>query len=281
MSPDVSERRLAVLRVLIASYAAVWSLVRAPALLSPRDFADRRFDPVGPLGWLSEPFPDLFLLGLVAFTPISCAVFAVGRLPKISGPAAASAFLLITTYRNSWGQLFHTENLVALHLIVLAVAMHIARDRRWTIDVMAVCTVGTYVVAGIAKIRISGLAWLDGDVLSHQIAFDNARKELLGDASSPFAGWFLRQSWLLGPAAVATLVIELGAPLALLGRRWALSWSSMALIFHVAITVFMAILFPYHLLGISFAPLLPVEHFDRWFAQARKAAPLNKLLPAP
>ena len=54
----------------------------------------------------------------------------------------------------------------------------------------------------------------------------------------------------------------------------------MALIFHVAITVCMAILFPYHL-------LTPRSHrfwtwiCDRWFAQARKAAPLNKLLPAP
>ena len=76
---------------------------------------------------------------------------------------------------------------------------------------MAVLTVGTYVVAGVAKLRISGLAWLDGDVLRHQIAFDNTRKELLGDVSSPFAGWFLRQGWLLGPAAVATMVVELGA----------------------------------------------------------------------
>ena len=263
MSADVAERRFTVLRFLVAAYAAVWSAVRAPALLDPLDFADRRFDPVGPLGVLGTPVPDLVLIGLVIATPVTCAAFAVGRVPAISGPAAAFTFLVLTTYRNSWGQLFHTENLVALHLVVLAIAAYTRTDRRWAIDAMAALTVGTYVVAGVAKLRISGLDWLDGDVLRHQIAFDNARKELLGDVSSPFAGWFLRQGWLLGPAAIATMAVELGAPLALLGRRWAVGWSVMAFGFHVAITVFMAILFPYQLLGIALAPLLPVERLDR------------------
>lgn len=274
MSVDLAERRFTVLRGLVAAYAAVWSAVRAPALLDPLEFADRRFDPVGPLGLLDGPLPDLLLVVLVIVTPLSCAAFALGRVPMISGPVAAFSFLVLTTYRNSWGQLFHTENLVALHLVALAVAVYTRRDRRWAIDAMAVLTVGTYVVAGVAKLRIGGLDWLDGDVLRHQIAFDNARKELLGDVSSPFAGWFLRQAWLLGPAAIATMAVELGAPVALLGRRWAVGWSVAAFGFHVAITVFMAILFPYQLLGVALAPLLPVERLDRsvrWTACARLA----------
>ena len=60
------------------------------------------------------------MIGLVIAAPVSCAVFALGRFPTISGPVAAFTFLVMTTYRNSWGQLFHTENLVALHLVVLA-----------------------------------------------------------------------------------------------------------------------------------------------------------------
>ena len=72
-------------------------------------------------------------------------------------------------------------------------------------------------------------------------------------------------SWLktLGPAAIATMGVELGAPIALLGRRSAVGWSVMAFGFHVGITVFMAILFPYQLLGVALAPLLPVERLDR------------------
>jgi len=258
--PMVIDRRLSVLRVLVAAYAAVWSAVRAPALLDALDFADRRFDPVGPLAWLNSPLPDgLFVLAVVV-TPVAALAMAIGWRLRLTAPVAAASFMFVTTYRNSWGQLFHTENLVALHLVLLAIALSVrGRDRRWAIDAMAVLTVGTYLVAGIAKLRISGTAWLDGDVLRHQIAFDNARKELLGDVSSPFAGWLLRQGWLLGPAAVMSMVVELLAPLALLRARFAVAWSTLALGFHIAILVFMAILFPYHLLGIALAPLLPVE----------------------
>lgn len=275
--PEVVDRRLAVLRVLVSLYVAVWTTVRAPHILDALDFAARRFDPVGPLAFLNGPLPDLVLLGAVVVTPLAALAFAFDRLPTVSGPVAAVAFLVVTTYRNSWGQLFHTENLAALHLIVLAVAAPGRGSRRWAIDAMAVLTVGTYLVAGIAKLRISGTAWLDGDVLRHQVAFDNARKVLLGDVSSPFAGWLLRQDWLLAPAALLTMAVELAAPIALLRASVARLWCVLAFGFHVAILVFMAILFPYHLLGIALAPLLPVERLGAtvspWLHRFQRISP--------
>lgn len=260
--PTTVEARLRVLRSLVALYAAVWTTIRAPHLFDALDFADRRFDPVGPLAFLGGPVPAAVLVVAVVVTPIAAVAFAFDRRPAWSGPVAAAAFLFVTTYRNSWGQLFHTENLAALHLVVLAVAARARGDRRWAIDALAVLTVGTYFVAGIAKLRISGTAWLDGDVLRHQVAFDNARKELLGDVSSPFAGWLLRRGWLLAPAAMLAMVVELAAPLALYRARIARAWCALAFGFHVAILAFMAILFPYHLLGIALAPLLPVERLS-------------------
>ena len=259
--------RYGVLRVLVAAYVAVWSAVRAPAVLDTLDFADRRFDPVGPLAFLDHPLPGPLLMAAVVVTPIAAAVLASGRREKLAGPTAAVGFLVVTTYRSSWGQLFHTENLVALHLVVIAAVPFVSGrgradgddDRSWAVDTMAVLTVATYFVAGVAKLRISGWAWLDGDVLRHQIAFDNARKEVLGDTASPFAGWVLQQGWLLAPAAIMTMVVELAAPLALLRGRTAALWCGTAWLFHLSILVFMAILFPYHLLGIALAPLLPVE----------------------
>lgn len=259
--------RYGVLRVLVAAYVAVWSAVRAPAVLDTLDFADRRFDPVGPLAFLDHPLPGPLLMAAVVVTPIAAAVLASGRREKLAGPTAAVGFLVVTTYRSSWGQLFHTENLVALHLVVIAAVPFLSGrgraagddDRSWAVDTMAVLTVATYFVAGVAKLRISGWAWLDGDVLRHQIAFDNARKEVLGDTASPFAGWVLQQGWLLAPAAIMTMVVELAAPLALLRGRTAALWCGTAWLFHLSILVFMAILFPYHLLGIALAPLLPVE----------------------
>lgn len=290
LDPEAATRRFVVLRALVGTYVAVWTIVRAPALLDPLDFSARRFDPVGPLWFLDTPPPAAAVVVALVVTPVAAAVLAFGRAERTAGAVAALAFLFLTTHRNSWGQLFHTENLVALHLCVLAVVPWTARsgsgspddvadDRRWAIDAMAIMTVGTYLVAGIAKLRISGWAWVDGDVLRHQIAFDNARKELLGDTVSPVAGWLLRRDWLLAPAAVASMVVELAAPLALVHRRLARWWCALAWTFHVAIVVFMVILFPYHLTGIALAPLLPVERLGatvaRWTGRFRAASPIS------
>ncbi len=288
------DRRLTVLRVLIAGYAAVWCVVRAPHLLDTVDLAARRFDPVGPLWFLGSPLPGAVVVGLVVATPALLLAVAAGWALRLTAPVAALGFLVLTTYRNSWGQLFHTENLVALHLVALAVGAwltvpggadrHGAGDAdpaRAVVRAMAVLTVGTYLVAGIAKLRIGGLDWIDGDVLRHQIAFDNTRKDLLGDPSAPFAAGFLRREWLLGPSAVATMVVELAAPLALLHRRIATVWAVAAMGFHVAILAVMLIVFPYHLLGIALAPLLPVERLGDSVAGWRSRFPARSRISAP
>ena len=270
-------RRLAVLRILVFSYAAVWTTVRAPHLLDTVDLASRRFAGIGPLWWLNEPAPDLVVVTAVALTPIACGAAALGWRYRWSSLAGVAGFLFLATHRNSWGQIFHTENLVVLHLGVLA--LFPAACAFWSLEkvpevtntsereelagsivkALAVLTVGTYFLAGVAKLRISGFGWIDGDVLRHQIAFDNARKELLGDRTAPFGALMLRNSWTLAPAAIAAIVVELAAPLALVGRRAAWLWSGLAMVFHLVILAVMAIVFPYHLIGIALAPLLPVE----------------------
>jgi hypothetical protein len=272
--------RTDVVRALVAGYVAVWTTIRATDLLDTLDFAARRLDPIGPLAFLDGPLPAAVVVVAVILTPLAAAVMASGRWLRVSGPVAALGFLLITTYRNSWGQLHHTENLVALHLIVLASVPFVRRrDTSWAMHAMAVLTVGTYFLAGVAKLRISGWAWLDGDVLRHQIAFDNARKEVMGDPQAPLGGWILRQGWLLAPSAVMTMVVELGAPLALLHRRLAVAWCALVVAFHLSIVAFMAILFPYHLLGIGLTPLLPVERLGAtvsgWTRRSRTASPTS------
>ncbi len=281
MTAPAVPTRTDVVRVLVAGYVALWTTIRATDLLDTLDFAPRRLDPVGPLAFLDGPLPAVVVVLAVIVTPIAAALMAVGRVPRISGPVAAAGFLLITTYRNSWGQLHHTENLVALHLIVLALVPFVRRrDTTWAMQAMAVLTVGTYFLAGVAKLRISGWAWLDGDVLRHQIAFDNARKEVMGDPQAPLGGWILRQGWLLAPSAVMTMVVELGAPLALVSRRLAALWCGLVVAFHLSIVAFMAILFPYHLLGIGLAPLLPVERLGAtvsgWTRRSRTVSPTSR-----
>jgi hypothetical protein len=130
---------------------------------------------------------------------------------------------------------------------------------------MSAVTVATYFVAGVAKLRFGGgLDWLDGDGLLRLVAHDNLRKRLLGDAWSPIAPFAVGHPMIFQLGAWITLVVELGAPLALLGRRWAYTWVAMAWTFHLAVLALMAVLFPYPLVGVAFASMLPVERLLAW-----------------
>ncbi|MEZ5411853.1 MAG: hypothetical protein R2761_27715 [Acidimicrobiales bacterium] len=133
----------------------------------------------------------------------------------------------------------------------------------WPLRLCALVTVTTYVLAGVAKLRIGGSAWLDGDTLANHIAFSAARLDVLGGTPSPAAHLVLRGGrWLLAPAAVATIVLEVGAPLALWSRLrtpWVIGlWG-----FHAAVAATMFVLFPYPLALVAFAPLYRLERW-RW-----------------
>lgn len=268
----IAERRLRVVTTLVAAWSAVWFTVRLPHDLRLTSLPDRQWRGVGALAPFDGPPPAWAAQAvLVATIPLAVAV-AVGWRPRLTTPLWAVALLLTSTYISSWGQLFHTENLLVLHAVVLAVLL--TRDPKLTLDVLAVVTVATYVAAGIAKLRGSGWAWFDGDVLRDKVAFDNLRKTVIGADASPLGTALVGHAWPWPPMAMLTMVVELGAPLALLGRRWAAAWAASAWAFHVGVVALMAIAFPYPLAGVAFAPLLPVERLRvpslrrRWSASS-------------
>jgi hypothetical protein len=168
---------------------------------------------------------------------------------------------------------FHTEDLLVLHLIALALAPAAdawavggprGRGDRgagygWAIRLLAALTCATYLLAGIAKLRLAGLDWLDGAQLGHQIAVDNLRKALLGAATAPLAAPLVAHPAALAVAAVAALAIELGAPLALLGGRVARGWAAAAWLFHAGVILAMNVWFPYPLCGVGLLPLFAAE----------------------
>jgi hypothetical protein len=271
------DRRLTAVRAVVAGWSVVWLVVRLPHNLGLADLADRRWYPVGVLAPLDAP-PAAWLARAVIVAAVPLGVLAAaGWRPRVVVPAWAVALLLVGTYVSSWGQLFHTENLLVLHALVLAVAAVLGRDRldsRTVLDALVVVAVAAYVVAGVAKLRGSGLDWFEGDILRNKVAFDNVRKAVIGAPASPFAASAVSSGWLWPPLAALTMVVELGAPVALLGRRWAMAWVASAWAFHVGILALMAIAFPYQLLGIAYAPLLPLERLrlpslrGRWIASS-------------
>lgn len=260
-------RQMRLLHRAVVGSALLWTVVRTPFWLDQAELSSQRAAPVGVLSWFSSEAPlslsPVIVGGLAIATGIGLAL-AILR-PRWTPAVVLSAvgFLVLTTHGNSWGQVLHTENLLVLHLLVLAgsprppTSDHSADavTAGWPARVMALVTVGTYLVAGVAKVRYGGAEWMSGHTLQNLVAHDNLRKQLLGDWSSPFAPFLVEHRWLFGPGAIAAVAVELLAPLALLGRRTALVWSAAAWCFHLAVLGVLAVLFLYPLVGVAFLPL--------------------------
>jgi hypothetical protein len=285
--------RLAALRIWSGAFAVGYLLVRLPYWLDVIDLDRSRWDPVGILGPFGDPPARAAARLLLLATFVAGAAFVAGWRYRWSGPAFAVLLLGTLTFRNSWGHLFHTDQLLALHVLLLGLAPAAERwslDARraqragatlpdepevrygWPLRLAGIVTVLTYLVTGIAKLRYAGSDWLGGDTLLHQVAFDNARKIVLGDPQAPLAGAFVAHPVLFRPMGLLTLVVELGAPVALLGRRWAAWWAAAAWTFHVGILALMAIGFPYPLTLVAFAPLLACERPIEWVLQRARPA---------
>jgi Vitamin K-dependent gamma-carboxylase len=263
--------RLAALRIAIGAFAVTYVLARAPELIAIANLHHGTFEAIGVTRILDQPLAPWLAIAIDAATLVLSVLFTLGIAYRYIAPLTALALLWTLTYRNSWGQPFHTENLLVLHVIALACtpaadvwALAPPRIRSldhygWPVKLVLAITVATYVIAGTAKLRLAGSAWLDGEQLRNQIALDNARKVLFGARPSFIARPFLdHPSWFTG-FAIGTLVVELGAPIALVGGRIGRIWALTAWLFHVGVLALMHIVFPYPLVGVAFLPLLEPE----------------------
>lgn len=265
--------RLDAVRMLTVMYCLVWIVVRLDYWRDSARLADVRWKPVGVVGWLGVQ-PSVAAITMLAAVTFAVGVVALsGRAWAATGPLMAIGFVYLTTFGASWGQILHTANLPALHLLVLATAP-VGRGRStsagWPLKVMSMVTVATYFVAGVAKFRLGGgLTWLTGDRLLRLVAHDNMRKRLLDDIYSPLAPHLVGHPVLFRVGALLSVFVELGAPLGLLGRRLRWAWVASAWVFHVVVLAVMAVFFPYPLFGVAFASMLPTE---RLFPRVRRSS---------
>jgi hypothetical protein len=285
-------RRLALLRIAIGALALAYLTIRAPNLASVAEFAPAQFEPVGVAALLTGPVPAWLVRSSVGLSIVLGMAFTAGAAFRVTGPAFALLLLWVTTYRSSWGMVFHTENLFTLHVMLLAAspaADALSWDARtkgrgspaldeedgrfgWAIRAMSLVTVVAYVVAGVAKLKLSGGTWLGGELLRAQIAYDNLRKLELGTRVSPLGPWLVRHKQVFPALAVLTMLVELGAPLALIHRRVTLPWVLAAWSFHVGVLLLMSIGFFYQLSGFAYLSFFPLERglalAQRRFAKA-------------
>lgn len=271
--------RLATLRVLVAGFAVLYLVVRLPVFWR---LADRRdgFDGVGLAALLAGPVQPLVVRVVLAVTLGAGLAAIVGWRFRCVAPVFAFGVLALTSYRGSWGQLLHFENLFTLHLLILALApaadawsldarrrdgTRCGEPRRdptaygWPVALCALVVVIVYVIAGVAKLRYGGVDWVVGDSLRNHVAYAAARNELVGVPAAPLADLAVRVRGVWPLLAAGAVVLEIGAPVALFGGRWRTAWVTAVWLMHVGILLTMRIGFPYPLFLVAFAPFFRIE----------------------
>jgi hypothetical protein len=272
-------RRLATLRILCGAFSVIYLVVRVNVLADFSDVPAARFEPMGMAWVLAHPLPGALIWVLWALCVLAGVGFTLGYRYRLSGPLFGVLFLWVTSYRNSWGMIFHNDNLAVVHAFVLGfspAAAALAIDARgkpepaaaaaygWPVKLLSALTLATYVVAGLAKMRGVGLHWADGNVLRNYIAYDAMRKLQLGSVHSVFGAWVVQYAWPFPVMSSVALLLELGAPVALVRPSIARVWALGAWGFHFGVLISMAIVFPYPLSGVAFAPLLEAERIWRF-----------------
>lgn len=265
--------RLALVRILVGLFGIIWIAVQLPAFARLAASPPGVFSPVGPLAPLGSPLPGAALYALLGAALLSGVAFVRGGRFRIFGPLFAAAVLVLASYRSSFGMIFHTDNLLVLHLLILALTPQCAEvcapgrplqappEPRfgWPLLTLGLATTLAYFLAGIAKLSALGLAWIDGSVLRGHVAYDALRKIGVGSAASPIGVAMMKIPGIFGPLAGFSLVLELGAPLALLHRKLGRLWCAGVWSFHVGVLAMMLIGFPYPLSGVAFASFFPLE----------------------
>jgi hypothetical protein len=275
-SAGVPPERLASLRILVFAFGIIYLLVRAPHLTDFSGMSKPGFAPVGVVAVLDAPLAAAWVSVIFGLTLLLGVAALLGVYYHLTAPLYALGLLWVLSYRNSWGMIFHTENLLVLHSCILSLSPAAdvwAKTRRlsdvperqaagvysWATHALSLVTILSYVLAGIAKLRISGFDWISGEALRTQIAFDALRKIELGSRHAPLGVWLVQHPLLFTPFACLTLAFELGAPLALLGGWVARVWCTVVWGFHLAVVLLMLIVFPYALSGVALASFFPCE----------------------
>ena len=266
--------RLAMMRVLVGLYGTVYLLVRTPHLLSYALDDLNRFHPVGVVS-LAPSATLPWIHQVLVFVVVALSVpFLLGFKHRILAPIYAGLLLWVLTYSNSWGKILHTDNMLMLYVGLLAItpsADALSWDSRgkempgesdrygWPIKLMAAGCVLVYLLAGIAKLRNSGMEFVSGETLRNYVAFGNVRKVELGSHHSPIGVALLPYSGLFAGLAGFSLVLELVGPVALVHRKFGKLWALMVWGFHLGVLALMAIGFMFQITFIAFAPFFDCE----------------------
>ena len=298
-----SATRLAVLRIVVGVAALVYYGPRFDYFSEIAASSPTLFEPAGLAVLLSAPVPVRLFQVIMACMVLANVAFIAGWRFQRTGPIFAGLLLWVLCYRNSWSMIYHVDNLIVLQVVILGLTRSAdalsldARDGRSALGpaagplerrdaptptttaraagwhweygypIMLLCAVTTvtYFLSGTAKVAGSaGWEWALGDTLRSQVAYDGLRKELIDRGASPLAFVVFNNLALATVMGIGTLILELGAPLALLDTRIGRLWAAGTFAMHWGIYAIMGIVFWYHQSGLAFLPFLLDEKVVSW-----------------
>jgi hypothetical protein len=199
---------------------------------------DALFVPTPPVAWLPS-MPPVWVIVAVQVVGVAAALACVaGRRRRLAFAVAWLALLFLAGLRGSLGKVLHNDVLLLLAAVPLLPAPDDARpghDRRssadgWPVRAALAVAAAVYFLAGVQKLRHSGLGW---------VTSDNMRWVLYGGAASgrapteSIAVAIADRPWASHLAAAGILGLELVAPVALALRRWRPWFAAAAVALHV------------------------------------------------
>lgn len=282
--------RLAILRMASGSFILWYLITRYQSILRMAQSPHALFEPVGLASYLHTPLAAGPLEVVLMATIVLNLLFVLGFWHKWTGPIFGILVLFVFSYRNSWSMIYHARNIAVMHVLILGLAPAadalsfdaLWRGGRppdswhygWPVRLLCLVTVLTYCLAGIAKVAGPvGWSWAFGEALRDQVAIDALRKQVLGSAPTDLAFTIYPFASLFTAIGVMTLILELGAPLALLHRRIGYLWAVAVLGMHWGIWFIMGITFRYQLSGLMLLCFFPVERPLAWLARLIRIPP--------
>lgn len=234
------------------------------------------FSPPWFLGWLEGP-PSAGLIGAVQLAGIVAALVAVAVRGRQAAPFAIAwcALLVLGGLHTSGGKIMHNDVLLILAAAPFATpALPIGGARQlvagWQPRTAMVLVSLAYFLAGLMKLRHSGLGWVFSDNL-RWVLYAGARtsRSVLPELARTVAG----QLWLTVVLAAATLATEILFPLAVVWQRSRMWFAVAAIALHVGVFLFLGL--DYWTWVASVAVLfLPWHHVvDRWTGERSAEVP--------
>lgn len=182
------------------------------------------FRPVWFLQWLGEMPPAAVLGAIQVIGVLGAALAVIGWRERGTFLAAWCSLLVLAALQASRGKVRHNDlPLLLVAGVVAAAPVGLqALDRRrspawgWPVRTSLLVVVGAYFLSGFHKVVSSGPAW----VLSDNLRNVMYAAPLSGRAPTDAVALFIAdRPWLAHLAALATLVVELGAVVVLVRPR--------------------------------------------------------------